>query len=97
MLKGYITQSDLNSALAEQYNLEVVNLDDYPILEHTKVALIKAKTYQWLIQNNLKPIQCDTKVITLVLSDPADEQLRKDAIKKVVPYEVKFVLASTMK
>ncbi len=97
VLKGYITQSDLNSALAEQYNLEVVNLDDYPILEHTKVALIKAKTYQWLIQNNLKPIQCDTKVITLVLSDPADEQLRKDAIKKVVPYEVKFVLASTMK
>lgn len=93
--KGYITQEDLTSALAQQYNLNIIDLSDYEVLPASRIPYISNETYNWLIKNNLLPISCLDNVITLVIPDPADEQLKKEALKKLAEYDVNFVLAET--
>lgn len=93
--KGFIKEEDLIHVLAEQYNLQVINLSQYKTLTAAQLPKIKSDTYKWLIDNKLTPISCANGVVTIVLADPGEENLKKMAMSNLLPYEVKFVLASS--
>lgn len=86
---GYINWENLTMALAKQYDVPFVDLDDLTIDEDAKNAVPDN-----LIQVGLfMPIEVVDGSITLAIADPTNYEII-DRVGIVTGYEVKFVLAT---
>lgn len=70
---GAITESDLADALAEQFHLDTVRLDEYAIPAELFDVLPAHLVYRWRVV----PLSDDGEVLRLATADPFDLRLRE--------------------
>lgn len=92
--ENLVTPQQILDALAKQYNLEIVDAKSFKLLEPHELGAVAEINYRWLLENHLLPIAFFNGVITLVLEDPTNEAVKTEAMQRLMPYEVKFVLSS---
>ena len=79
--------------LAKQYHMEVADIKSFRILAPHELPLSE-ETYAWLLKNEFLPIAFSNNMITLAIINPSDQALRSEAIRRLTPIEIKFVLSS---
>ncbi len=86
---GFATPADVTRALAEQFNLEMVFIEDIKISQKT----IEKVPTELAREHNIIPIDFSSGVLTVAMSDPLDLD-SLDKIGFVVNAQVECVLAS---
>jgi len=89
---NYITEAQLSQLLAKQYNLEFVSKDQYHILPKDDLRLLPLKNYNKLIMMKFLPVKLDGNLLSLGITDPADQLAITAATDYARPYDVKFVV-----
>lgn len=87
-----LDSQQLLEALAKNYHMSIVNVKKKDILPLKQLDGVDEYVYEWMIDNYLYPIQLQEGVMTLALSDPGNEEKRKDAEMHLWPLRVRFVL-----
>lgn len=80
--------------LAKQFNLELIDMKLFRVLAQHEITGLSTETYEWLLKNNCLPIAFFNEIVTLAITDPANEMLKTEAKKRLSPKEVKFALSS---
>jgi adsorption protein B len=80
--------------LGKQFNMDVIDHSKFPTLTKTELNVIAERDYDWLISKEIFPVAFLENMIVLALVNPAHEQNNNEAIMRLKPYAVKFVLLS---
>jgi len=95
LIKNYsVRPEQITLMLAKQFNMEVVDSALFLTLSKNELDFISEENYHWLIDNKLFPVSFFNDIVTLAISDPTHEALNKEAVARLKPYEVRFVLLS---
>lgn len=95
LIENYsIRPEQILKMLAQQYNMEIVDQDRFPVLGKQELDFISEENYQWLMDNKIFPIVFLNNIVILGIADPNNEYTINEAKLRLKPYEVKFVLLS---
>ncbi len=89
---NYLTNIQLLELLAEQDGLDLVDINHEKILTRLQLPLLAKRNYRWLLRNRVLPIELHDSVVTAGIHDPSNKAVMKEAIKKMKPYKIKFVV-----
>lgn len=90
----WINDETLLEALCEQYQLPLINVKNHKILPFSKTPFIDKNKLISLLKKNAYLTAIDDNTITVVISDPSDENLKNEIYHLLNPYKVKFLIGS---
>lgn len=89
---GFVSNKQISTALAHQYDLELISPEQAQMLTEESLPLITAKAYKLLNKYHCLPIKISGKHVTVAIKDPSNELALEKSISLLKPYSVKFVL-----
>jgi adsorption protein B len=92
---GLIKPDVLLKLIAEQYDMKIINVNAYNVLSEQELGKVNHEDYEWLLRNNLFPIEISANhEVTVAIKNPADEKKKQEVLKKLNGYQVTFALSS---
>lgn len=88
--KSFITEAQLMDALADLYQLTIVNLDTMSVQER----VIKIFSYKLLIERNVAPLKIENENLLVAINDPLDLATIQ-TLQNISGFKVKIMLSSS--
>ena len=86
---GYVKPEDLTRALAEQFNMDIIDLDNYDI----EPEVVEKVPQDFAREHHLVPVELDDDQLTVAMSDPLDLDVM-DNLRFLINCNVECVLAT---
>lgn len=88
---GLLSEDDLFTTIAEQFNIEFVQLEDEEIDWDVSIGFSSTM----ITEHKCLPLRADEETVVLAITNPLDAWVIDAAEKEAAPHKIKVVLAKT--